>query len=239
MPGMKKNSSIWVLGLIACASLSTPALSETIVTPGRAGAAAAPGELPPYLECVPYARHVSGIDIYGDAFTWWDQAQGRYARGHVPKKGAVMAIRPHSNMRLGHVATVSRVVDSRTVLLNHANWSPVNGRRGQVEDGVRAVDVSARNDWSEVRIWYGPVGDLGTTRWPVSGFIYPTAAPSSQATTQLARTNSGRSAADTPVADKASSRGRKATPSASNTASSTPATKAGQQDPIGAIIAKG
>src|SRR5206468_1111413 len=73
-------------------------------------------ELPPYLQCVPYARQVSGIAIFGDAWTWWDQAAGRYERGFRPKVGAVMAFKPHGNMRLGHVAAVSRIVDSGTVL---------------------------------------------------------------------------------------------------------------------------
>ncbi len=126
----------------------------------------------PYLQCVPYARRVSGIELYGDALTWWDQAKGHYARGHVPRIGAVMSFRPYGAMQLGHVAAVSRVIDSRTVLLRHANWSPIDGHRGQIEDGVRAVDVSPDNDWSEVRVWYAPIGDLGTTRWPVNGFIY-------------------------------------------------------------------
>lgn len=128
---------------------------------------------PDYLQCVPYARQRSGIQIYGDARTWWDQAAGRYERGSVPREGAVMAFAPHGNMRLGHVAAVSRVIDSRTVLLSHANWSPINGRRGQVEDNVQAVDVSPANDWSQVRVWYQPIGGLGTTAWPVHGFIYP------------------------------------------------------------------
>lgn len=126
----------------------------------------------PYIQCVPYARQVSGIQLYGDAHTWWDQAANRYARGTRPKVGAVIAFRPHGAMRLGHVAAVSRVIDSRTVLLRHANWSPIDGRRGQLEDNVRAVDVSPSNDWSEVRVWYAPLGGLGTTHWPVEGFIY-------------------------------------------------------------------
>ena len=127
----------------------------------------------PYLQCVPYARQVSGILIYGDAWTWWDQAEGRYARGHTPRVGAVMAFQPYGSMTLGHVAAVSRVIDSRTVLLRHANWSPIDGRRGQIEDDVRAVDVSPDNDWSQVRVWYAPIQGLGTTAWPVAGFIYP------------------------------------------------------------------
>ncbi|MFM2300902.1 MAG: hypothetical protein RLZZ84_638 [Pseudomonadota bacterium] len=128
--------------------------------------------LPPYLQCVPYARQVSGISIFGDAHTWWEQAEGRYARGLRPKVGAVMTFKPHGNSTLGHVAAVSRIVDSRTILIRHANWSPINGRRGQIEDNVRAVDVSPGNDWSEVRVWYAPIQALGGAHWPVQGFIY-------------------------------------------------------------------
>ena len=130
-------------------------------------------EQQPYLQCVPYAREVTGIQIYGDAWTWWDQAAGRYARGHTPRVGAVMAFEPYGAMTLGHVAAVSQVIDSRTVLLRHANWSPIDGRRGHIEDNVEAVDVSPDNDWSEVRVWYAPVNNLGATAWPVAGFIYP------------------------------------------------------------------
>lgn len=126
----------------------------------------------PYLQCVPYARQVSGIRIFGDAHTWWNQAEGHYARGRLPRVGAVMAFSPHGNMRLGHVAAVSRIIDSRTVLLRHSNWSEIDGRRGQIEDNVRAIDVSPANDWSEVRVWYAPIAGLGTTHWPVRGFIY-------------------------------------------------------------------
>lgn len=148
-----------------------------LAVPGTASADAAEsfggaGELAPYLQCVPYARERSGVQIYGDARTWWDQAAGRYKRGTTPRPGAVMTFRPSGSMVLGHVAAVSRVIDSRTVLLDHANWSPIDGRRGQVERGVKAVDVSPGNDWSQVRVWYAPLQDLGTTAWPVAGFIY-------------------------------------------------------------------
>ena len=128
--------------------------------------------LPAYLQCVPYARNISGIHLFGDAHTWWDQAAGHYARGFAPKVGAVMTFKPHGKMVLGHVATVSRIIDARTVLLRHANWSPINGRAGQIEDNVKAVDVSARNDWSQVRVWFAPIKALGGTHWPVQGFIY-------------------------------------------------------------------
>ena len=34
-------------------------------------------------ECVPFARAASGIQIWGDAWTWWSQAETKYQRGHV------------------------------------------------------------------------------------------------------------------------------------------------------------
>lgn len=129
--------------------------------------------IPPHVECVPIARGQSGIQIYGDAHTWWNQAEGRYARGNTPRKGAVLAFKPHGAMTLGHVAAVSKVIDDRTILVTHANWSMINGRRGQVERDVRMIDVSEQGDWSQVRVWYAPLEDLGTTHWPVHGFIYP------------------------------------------------------------------
>lgn len=163
---------------VALLAITSPALADELVgRTDRDGELATAAELPAYLECVSYARDVTGIQIYGDANSWWDQADGRFGRGHVPKPGAVLALKPSGNMQLGHVAAVSQVVDSRTILLRHANWSPINGQRGKAEDNVRAVDVSPGNDWSEVRIWYAPQGDLGTTRWPVQGFIYPVVAP--------------------------------------------------------------
>lgn len=167
MIGLKKS-----LMLAACAALVSPAAANTAIDRIIAGDVAGSPTRAPMpvggLECVPYARQLSGIQIYGDAHTWWDQAKGRYARGHTPRVGAVMAIEPYNNSRLGHVATVSRIVDSRTVLLSHANWS----YRGGIERNVTALDVSAQNDWSQVRIWYAPSHNLGTTHWPVAGFIY-------------------------------------------------------------------
>lgn len=130
-----------------------------------------------HWECVPFAREVSGIAIYGNANTWWGQAAGKYARGNAPRVGAVLAFKPHGSMRLGHVAMVSKVVDDRTVKLTHANWSLINGRRGQVERNVTAVDVSEAGDWSRVKVWFAPLQDVGKTAWPTHGFIYRGDAP--------------------------------------------------------------
>jgi surface antigen len=160
-----------LVGLTALLGLMAPAHANREMNSGELSSGGMT-KLPAFLECVPYARQVSGIQIRGDAWTWWDQAAGRYSRGTNPRVGAVMAFRPYGKMQLGHVAAVSHIIDSRTVLLRHANWSPINGRRGQIENDVEAVDVSAENDWSEVRVWFDPIHALGTTRWPVAGFIY-------------------------------------------------------------------
>jgi surface antigen len=122
---------------------------------------------------VPIARVLSGIDIRGNADTWWSQAEGRYSRGNAPRRGAVLTFKPHGSMQLGHVAAVSKVVDDRTILITHSNWSPINGRRGQIERDVKVIDVSDAGDWSRVRVWFAPTQDLGTTAYPVYGFIYP------------------------------------------------------------------
>ena len=125
------------------------------------------------LQCVPYAREISGISLYGDAHTWWDQADGVYTRGPAPIEGAVLSLPGHGKMELGHVAVVREIVDDRHVRIDHANWSTINGRRGQIERNVLVRDVSAANDWSEVKIWYTPIAALGKTAYPVNGFIYP------------------------------------------------------------------
>ena len=126
-----------------------------------------------FWQCAPYAREISGIQIRGNANTWWGQAAGRYERGRAPKEGAVLAFEATRRMRVGHVAMVSKVVSEREVLLTHANWS----RRGGVERDVRAMDVSAAGDWSLVKVWYGPQHGLGTSSYPTSGFIYSGKAP--------------------------------------------------------------
>ncbi len=126
-----------------------------------------------FWQCVPYARMISGIEIYGNALTWWAQAEGRYERGREPVPGSVMSFAPTQRMRLGHVAMVSKVLSEREVLLTHANWS----RRGGVEKDVIAIDVSEAGDWSRVKVWFASNNGLGTSTYPVNGFIYADGAP--------------------------------------------------------------
>ena len=137
-----------------------------LLVAGLAGAAASPAAA--YLQCAPYARAASGIDIHGNAGTWWHQAAGHYARGARPQVGAVLAFQPTRAMPIGHVAVVAAVVDSRHIRLNHANWSG----HGQIERDALAEDVSPNGDWSVVRVWYAPQHSLGLRTNPTFGFIY-------------------------------------------------------------------
>jgi hypothetical protein len=123
-------------------------------------------------QCVPFARAASGIRIYGDAWTWWDQAEGRYDRGAKPRVGSVIVFAKTARLPYGHVAVVSRLVEKRTLMLTHANWSRQNGRRGLAEQDVTLHDVSAAGDWSSVKVWYRDVGGLGGGVYPVEGFIH-------------------------------------------------------------------
>ncbi|SOB94674.1 CHAP domain-containing protein [Rhodobacter maris] len=115
--------------------------------------------------CVPFARNASGIELRGNARSWWSQADGRYARSHAPKVGAVMAFSATRKLPLGHVAVVSEVISEREIRIDHANW-----RRNQLSFGMKVIDVSKKNDWSLVRVMSEP-GELGRP-YPVSGFIY-------------------------------------------------------------------
>ncbi|WP_245968660.1 CHAP domain-containing protein [Hephaestia caeni] len=138
-------------------------------------------------QCVPFARAASGIQIYGDAWTWWGQAEDRYQRGHTPRIGSVIVFARSPKLRLGHVAVISRIVDSRVAMVTHANWSRIDGERGHAEQDVTLYDVSPGNDWSQVRVWYRDMDGLGGSTYPVSGFIYPAPAGDAPATVHKAR----------------------------------------------------
>ena len=85
----------------AAVQLSEPTLSiisedkiatadtPTIVHPGRR------------IFCVEFARLASGIALFGDARTWWDQARNAYAQLTNPAPGAVMVFDRRKTMRSG------------------------------------------------------------------------------------------------------------------------------------------
>ena len=125
------------------------------------------------IQCVAYAREASGVRLQGDAWQWWDAAQGVYGRGEAPRQGAVLVFGRQGSMRHGHVSVVTRVVSNRVVLVDHANWAPARGEgRGQVARAVPVMDVSANNDWSQVRVWYRPAALYGNRVYHTQGFVY-------------------------------------------------------------------
>ena len=119
------------------------------------------------LQCVAFARADSGIELSGNAVNWWDNAEGIYARGLRPETGSVLSFRANGHMRLGHVAVVRDVLDSRTIEIDHSHW----GSRG-VSHAMSVIDVSENNDWSAVRVEIGHTGTYGAI-YPTHGFIYP------------------------------------------------------------------
>ncbi|MGQ0534345.1 MAG: CHAP domain-containing protein [Caulobacteraceae bacterium] len=119
------------------------------------------------LQCVPFARRESGVEIFGNANTWWDQAVGRYQTAEEPTEGAVMVLHGYRTDARGHVAVVKEQVSPRLVIVDHANW--LNG--GEITRDVPVMDVSAAGDWSEVRVWNVPGRHWGGRTYRVQGFI--------------------------------------------------------------------
>jgi hypothetical protein len=122
----------------------------------------------PGLTCAPFARELSGIALYGDADTWWNGAAGRYTRAGRPAIGSVLVLQRSERLPTGHVAVVSRVLTPRQILVIQANWVP-----GELDEDQLVVDVSGRNDWTAVRIWYPPINQMGSHAYPAYGFILP------------------------------------------------------------------
>ncbi len=119
------------------------------------------------LQCVPFARENSGIELSGNAGTWWNNASGLYERGARPEVGSILNFRATGHMRMGHVAVVTNVISPRHIEIDHANW----GAPGRVSRNIDVVDVSASNDWTEVRVALGEAEDYGSV-YPTYGFIY-------------------------------------------------------------------
>jgi surface antigen len=166
---MRRPILLLVLLLAACAG--TP----------RTGPNLAASRRYPGLSCVPFARALTGFALSGDAADWWEQAAGRYARAAMPEVGGVLVFRRTARLPSGHVSVVSELLDARHIHVIQANWMP-----GELDVDQLVVDVSERNDWSSVRVWYPPGNLLGAHPYPAHGFILPPSARSHDALTQAA-----------------------------------------------------
>jgi len=156
IPGdMRYFALLALLLLAACGTSRVPAPT------GEAG----------LWSCVPYARARTGINLQGDAWTWWEAAAGRYERSRVPRIGSVLVLMRTSRLRQGHVAVVTRIVSAREIRVDHANWAS-GAAKGRVARDQPVLDVSPRGDWSLVRVWYPRVNGYGATNYPAYGFIH-------------------------------------------------------------------
>lgn len=124
------------------------------------------------VQCAPFAREVSGIQLRGNAGDWWYGAQGRYQCGNRPVPGAVLVLRKTSRLRYGHVAVVRDVLSPRQINVTHSNWGSDGRSRRIIYDSMRAEDISPLNDWTSVRFWNYEAGTFGFP-YPAHGFIYP------------------------------------------------------------------
>ena len=149
-------------GVAGCAS--APDFTQLPREPGRSVVENS-GQKP--LQCVPYARDHSAVKIYGDAWTWWDQASGKFSRGAQPQNGAVMVLTNYAGSQRGHVAVVRKIVSTREIRVDHANWLD----DGSIYLNDPVEDVSADNDWSKVRVYNIKTGGWGGNIYPVQGFI--------------------------------------------------------------------
>jgi hypothetical protein len=120
------------------------------------------------VECAPFARALTGVSLSGAAADWWWQADGRYARTQTPEVGSVLVLRRSGRLPSGHVAVVSAVVSRRQIMVTQANW--VHHR---ITEDQPVIDVSEGGDWSLVRVWWPPSGQMGTSFYPAFGFIRP------------------------------------------------------------------
>jgi hypothetical protein len=127
------------------------------------------------LQCVPYARSESGIEIRGNANRWWQLAAGKYQRSRRPEEGSVFVMKGYQTARRGHVAVVKQIVDSRTIVVDHANW----GNDGRIYLQAPIRDLSPKNDWSQVQVWFTPGQQWGRRVYKAKGFILPTTAVAS------------------------------------------------------------
>ncbi|HEY4123521.1 MAG TPA: CHAP domain-containing protein [Rhizomicrobium sp.] len=165
-------AAILLVGMTACASV--PENNYASRAPALAGGEIQAPSLP--LQCVVYARDRSGIDIHGDAWTWWDQAQGRYARQSLPELGSVLVLTGYGGEKRAHLAVVRDVVSPRLIHVDHANW--LNDGRIYLDDPV--ADVSPANDWSQVRVYNLRDHGWGLRTYEVQGFIAAHGEPAQQ-----------------------------------------------------------
>ena len=143
--------------------------------PGRVAASTPSWDsIPAPTQCAPFVREIAGLPLYGDAWTWWEQAANHYARAQAPKEQSVLVLRATSHVKAGHVAMVRRVVGPREITVTHTNWGTDPTSRRLVYDSMPVIDVSPKNDWTQLRFWNATTSAFGKI-YDAYGFIIPKA----------------------------------------------------------------
>lgn len=161
--------AVLVIALPVQANPKSSTKSPAAKPKAQASVAARPAD---YLNCVQYVKQSTDFALAGDAWRWWDSAAGRFDRGKTPKSGAILVFKKTDRLRFGHVAVVSNVVGPRKIEIDHANWAPRGAGKGKVTTRVSVEDISPKNDWTLVRVWYDPANEFGKP-YPTYGFIMP------------------------------------------------------------------
>jgi surface antigen len=184
MPSLRKSASAFAFLCLAAAAAAlivtqspellprtraAEASSTPAPTPLTSAATVSVDRSGPALQCAIYARQRTGIVLTGAARSWWPQAEGRYRRAATPSQGAVIVM---GGTEAGHVAVVTRVVNARQIVIDHANWLGT----GEIITGALVEDASANNDWTSVRVWNVETNSMGLREYPVFGFVGPGAA---------------------------------------------------------------
>jgi len=159
-----------LLSLAACSSDKPAQPVTTSQSPPVQQSALPPPHAPSSdgrMQCVPYAREYTGIFIRGDAWTWWKSAGGLYSRGNVPEPYSLLVLAQTDRLRSGHLSVVVGVTNTREIRVSHANW--LNDER--IIEDISVIDVSEKNDWSQVKFWNPNTGGYGQV-YQAYGFVY-------------------------------------------------------------------
>lgn len=143
----------------------------------------------PGLDCVPFARELTGVRLHGDGADWWAAASGHYARTRQPEVGSILVFQRTARLPHGHLAVVSRLLGPRRIHVIQANWV-----HDELDLDQLVVDVSAMNDWTAVRVWWPPTSAMGGRVYPTAGFILPPAPRSHESLARWAEPAAERAA---------------------------------------------
>jgi hypothetical protein len=186
--------SAWVKGMFASGFrfLAGVALAAVILQacppPVRAQAAKTGlASTATHLQSEDYVRAASLVRLPGPAHGWWEEATAaeRLAR---PAAGAVMLLTGYCDGSCGHAAIVTRIVGIREIRIDHADWL----HDGAIYRNNPVTDVSAANDWSQVRVFNIRRNAWGEKIYAVRGFLTAAELPDPEPGSPFALTEEDR-----------------------------------------------